>query len=109
MAASRAANIWPCAAAVNYLRLPSQRIPQSHQFMLWLVFFCKGRRLLCTDAPCDGSKGTGLWPFADKARWPCRWSGLRGAMAFAIAMEAAEALPGKANAAAAAAAAAAAN
>jgi NhaP-type Na+/H+ or K+/H+ antiporter len=57
LAASRAANIWPCAALTNYLRLPDQRIPQRHQFMLW-------------------------------------WAGLRGAMAFAIALKAAELLPG---------------
>ena len=57
LAASRAANVWPCAAAVNLLRTPDTRIPQAHQFMLW-------------------------------------WSGLRGAMAFAIALDAADALPG---------------
>ena len=57
LAVSRAANIWPCATLANYLRLPDQRIPQRHQFMLW-------------------------------------WAGLRGAMAFAIALEAAEQLPG---------------
>ncbi|KAL4451761.1 hypothetical protein ABPG75_007423 [Micractinium tetrahymenae] len=56
MAASRAANVWPCLALTNYLRLPRDRVPQSHRFMLW-------------------------------------WAGLRGAMAFAISLEAAEAVP----------------
>lgn len=57
MAVSRAANVWPCAALINYLRLPADLIPQSHQLVLW-------------------------------------WAGLRGAMAFAIALEAADAVPG---------------
>jgi NhaP-type Na+/H+ or K+/H+ antiporter len=49
---SRALNILPCVAVVNWLRLPERRMPARQQFMLW-------------------------------------WSGLRGAMAFALAIDAA--------------------
>lgn len=57
LALSRAANIWPLSAAVNYLRCEDSRVPRSHQFMLF-------------------------------------WAGLRGAMAFALALQVADDLPG---------------
>lgn len=57
LAVSRALNVWPNAALVNYVRPPDLRIPQSQQFMMW-------------------------------------FSGMRGAMAFAMVLRALEDLPG---------------
>lgn len=57
LAVSRAANVFPISALVNYLRPSDLRIPGSQQFVMW-------------------------------------WAGLRGAMAFALALEAAGDLPG---------------
>lgn len=58
LALSRALNVWPNAALVNYVRPPDLRIPQSQQLMIW-------------------------------------FSGMRGAMAFAMVLRALEDLPGK--------------
>jgi NhaP-type Na+/H+ or K+/H+ antiporter len=58
LAVSRALNVWPNAALVNYGRPPDLRIPQAQQFMMW-------------------------------------FSGMRGAMAFAMVLRALEDLPGK--------------
>ncbi len=58
LAVSRAANVWPNAALVNYVRPPDLRIPQAQQFMIW-------------------------------------FSGMRGAMAFAMVLRALEDLPGE--------------
>lgn len=62
LALSRALNVWPNAALVNYVRPPDLRIPQSQQFMVW-------------------------------------FSGMRGAMAFAMVLRALEDLPGSLTAA----------
>ncbi|KXZ47705.1 hypothetical protein GPECTOR_33g587 [Gonium pectorale] len=53
LALSRAANVFPLSALVNWLRPPERHIPPKQQFLMW-------------------------------------WSGLRGAMAFALAVDAAE-------------------
>jgi solute carrier family 9 (sodium/hydrogen exchanger), member 8 len=58
LAVSRALNVWPNAALVNYGRPPDLRIPQAQQFVMW-------------------------------------FSGMRGAMAFAMVLRALEDLPGK--------------
>jgi NhaP-type Na+/H+ or K+/H+ antiporter len=58
LAVSRALNVWPNAALVNYGRPPDLRIPQAQQFMMW-------------------------------------FSGMRGAMAFAMVLRALEDLPGE--------------
>eukprot|EP00951_Prasinocladus_malaysianus_P002239 scaffold15853_cov47-Prasinocladus_malaysianus.AAC.3 len=59
LAISRALNVYPLAALVNFLRPEDVKIPRSHQHMLW-------------------------------------FSGLRGAIAFALSLSAAEDLGGEA-------------
>ena len=56
LALSRAANVWPCSALVNYFRPQDLRIPQRQQLMIW-------------------------------------FSGMRGAMAFAMALRALDEIP----------------
>lgn len=58
LAWSRAANVLPCCAAINYVRPPDLGISKKQQLVLW-------------------------------------WSGLRGAMAFALSVEAMRSFPGE--------------
>lgn len=97
LAVSRAANVWPCAALVNYLRVPAQRIPQTHQLMLWWsgLRYSPAQHLQATSStlmhpwlPVPSKavhEGCAVLPV-------CRCA-CRGAMAFAIALEAADIVP----------------